>query len=68
VDKREFAIAHRKFTFADEWGGYLMCLGLLALNIHAGWPFWPFVLAAHWTAICIGVSYYRQWEMEKDLG
>jgi hypothetical protein len=67
VDKREFAIAHRKFTRDDEWGAYLLCIGLLALHLHADWPLWPLIIAASWAIICIGVSYYRQWEMERNL-
>jgi hypothetical protein len=67
MDKREFAIAHRKFTRDDEWGAYIVCLTLLALYFHADWPLWPLILACGWSVICIAVSYYRQWDMEKDL-
>ena len=67
MDKRTFVIAHRGFTFLDEWGTYFMSFVLLALHFHFNWPLWPFIVAVVWGATCIAISYKRQWEMEKNL-
>jgi hypothetical protein len=67
VDKREFAIAHRKYTFWDEWLFYVAAFILLTLHLEFGWSPWPFILVVIHGIICTAVSYKRQWEMEKDL-
>jgi len=37
MNKRDFAIAHRVFTFLDEWLFYLTAFILLALYIEYEW-------------------------------
>jgi len=67
VDKRTFAIAHRCFTFLDEWLFYLMAVFFLVLHIESDWPLWPCIVVMIWGPVAIIISYARQWKMEKDL-
>lgn len=67
MNRYSYCIAHRFFTFLDEWGFYAVLLLLLSLHIEAGWPIWPFTVAVIWGGICIIVSYMRQWGIEAEL-
>ena len=67
MNKREYAIEHRRFLFRDEWLAYVALTSLYALYEHADWPIWPFITAAIWAFICITTSYVRQWRIESTI-